>query len=222
MMLRRLILITLFLSTLETVGAPPAKINQLADGKMSGSTYSHDGLELRAEIPTGWVADADPKGKVRLDSQEPDGPVNRCSKILLSFHSAQPAENGFISSYTLFAVDPACFSEGRLPKRLSDRKKIQQFAEKITKSFSNTPFITRKGADLDADSFGGRLFLILTGDSVIQPTSGPGQTLTSPVHVNTLLCLAESKGYWVMWGIVADDAAKETLKNTKISFRDLR
>ena len=218
-----LILFTLFFPALAAVGAGAhgTKISQLADGKISGKTYSNNALDVRSEIPSGWVAYADPKGPVSLDSQEPDGPVNRCSKVLLSLHPAQPGEGGFNSTATLFAVDPRCFSDAKLPKALEDRKKILKFAGKIVKAFSNTPYITQKGADVDADRVGGRLIIILKGERVINAVEGSDQSTHKAVHVNTLLTVMESNGYWVVWSASVDDASRETLKNTNMSFRAL-
>ena len=217
-----LILGTLIFSALGGIGlgSPASKILQLPDGTLSGKIYSNDALELRYEVPSGWIATADPRGPVSLDSRMPDGPVNQCSKVLLSLHTPEQAEGRFSSMATLFAIDPGCFSGAKFPQSLKDKNKILKFADQIVKSFSNTPYISRNGADVDAVRSGGRLVIILTGGDVIKSAEGRDQATKEPLHVNTLFSLTESKGYWVAWTALADDPSREQLKNTNISFKD--
>jgi hypothetical protein len=225
---------SLFLPFFVSAGAsaPGSKISTLADGSLSGNVYSNDALELRNEVPRGWIATADPKGQLNLDSRELDGPVNRCSKILLLVHAPEAPEGGFTSAATLFAIDPGCFPDIKFPKSpkdksvkfpesAKDKQKIVEVADKFVKSFSHTPFISRNGADVDATRAGGRLIIILTGDEVMDAVGGSPAT-KGPLHVNMLFTLMESNGYWVAWAAVVDDASKELLKNTKMSFKDAR
>jgi hypothetical protein len=51
---------------------------------------------------------------------------------------------------------------------------------------------------------------------------GGSPATKGPLHVNMLFTLMESNGYWVAWAAVVDDASKELLKNTKMSFKDAR
>jgi hypothetical protein len=200
-------------------GSFRSKISQLPDGTMSGKTYSNDALGLRYEAPTGWIATADPKGPVSLDYREPDGSANQCSKVLLSLHAPQQAEGRFNSMATLFAIDPACFSGAKFPKSLEDKNKIQKFADKIVKAFSNTPYISRNGADVDAVRATGRLIIILTGEEVIDAVESRDQATKEQLHVNTLFCLAESNGYWVAWTALADDSSRAEMKNSNVQFK---
>jgi hypothetical protein len=200
--------------------SPVSKISQLPDGIMSDNVYSNTALGLRFEIPTGWIATADPRGPVTLDDRHPDGPVNQCSRILLSLHDEEKAKGQFNSTATLFAVDPACFPNAKFPKSLKDKKGIQEFARKIVNSFSHTPYISRNGADIDADTKSGLLFILLTGEDSINAVEEGDHATTQPLHVNKLLFFTKSNRYWVVWAVQADDATKaELAKRNGLQFK---
>jgi hypothetical protein len=211
--------LTFFALGVVSLGAQTSKISQLPDGTFSDNIYSNDALGLRYKIPSGWIATADPKGPVSLDIRNPDGPVNKCSKVLLSFHAPHKIEGRFNSMEVFFAIDPACFPDAEFPHSMN-KGKIQKFAGKIVKAFSNTPYILPSGADVDALNLdlARRPIIILTGESVINAIEDPSPVTKEPLHVNVLLCLRESNGYWVAWGALADDASKEELKKTNVDF----
>jgi hypothetical protein len=215
------LLVALIFSALGTIslGSSESKISQLPDGSLSGKIYTNDALGLRYEVPSGWVAAADPKGPVNLDYRRPDGPANQCSKVLLSLHAPQQSEGRFNSTATILTIDPSCFWGARFPKSLEDKNKILKFADKIIKAFSNTPYISRNGADVDAVREAGRLIIQLTGGDVINAVEGRDQATKEPLHVNTLFCLTESNGYWVAWTFFGDDSSKEELKNANVQFK---
>lgn len=201
------------------LGSSSPKISGLPDGRLSENIYSNDALGLRFEIPTGWSATTDPKGPVSLDSQNPDGPVNQCSKVLVSLHPSHQIEGGFQSTATLFALDPGCFPDAKFPHSLKATDKMQKFAEKVFHYFSNTPFISTKGVDFLEDHSTGRLIILLGGEKEVNAVEDPPVATSELLHVNLLLGLRESSGYWIAWGAVSDDASKEVLRDTKISFR---
>jgi hypothetical protein len=215
MPLLRNLLIFLF-STLCTVclGSPNSKIAKLPDGILSGNVYSNNALGLRYDVPPGWIATAEPKEPVILDDRGPDSRVNQCSKVLLSLHAPkqdpEQTKGQFNSTITLLAIDPRCFPGARFPKSAKDKEKVREFARKIVNSFSHTPFISRNGADIDAGFQAERLGIWLTGADFIDVLDG--QATKEPLHVNRLLGLVESKGYWVAWANVADDSTKAELQ----------
>jgi hypothetical protein len=211
-LLRNLLFLVLISSALGAIGlgAHRSKISQLPDGILSGNTYSNNALGLRYDVPSGWIATPDPKDPVSLDSRDPDGPVNQCSKVLLSLHAPEPVQGQFNSTITLLAIDPGCFPAAKFPKSLKDKKKIQEFARKIVNSFSHTPYISRNGADIDAGFQADRIGIWLTGADLINAIDG--QATKEPLHVNRLLGLVQSNGYWVAWANVADDSTKAELQ----------
>jgi hypothetical protein len=211
-LLRNLVFFALIFPALGATGfgSPGSKISQLPDGIMSGRVYSNNALELRYEIPNGWIATADPNGPVTLDNRGPDGPVNQCSKVLLSLHAPEQAKGQFNSTVTLLAIDPGCFPGAKFPKSLKDKKKIHEFARKIVNFFAHTAYISSNGADIDAGDQAGRLGIWLTGVDVINAPDG--QTTKEPLRVNKLLGLVESNGYWFAWANLADDATKTELQ----------
>jgi hypothetical protein len=215
MALLRNLLILLF-STLSVVclGSPKSKLSQLPDGTLSGDIYSNSALGLRYEVPPGWIATANPTDPVNIDSRAPDAPINQCSKVLLSLHAPkqdpEQDKSQFHSTITLFAIDPRCFPGAKFPKSLKDRKQVREFARKIVNSFSHTAFISRNGADIDADIQNGKLAIWLTGVDLINAPDSQG--VKEPLRVNRLLGLAESKGYWIAWANLADDSTKAELQ----------
>jgi hypothetical protein len=219
-LLRNLVFFALIFPALGATGfgSPGSKISQLPDGIMSGRVYSNNALELRYEIPNGWIATADPNGPVTLDNRGSDGPVNQCSKVLLSLHAPEQAKGQFNSTVTLLAIDPGCFPGAKFPKSLKDKKKIREFAHQIVNAFSHTSYISRNGADFDADIQAGRLAIWLTGDELINALDG--QATKEPLHVNRLLGLVESNGYWVAWATLVDDSTKAELqKRNDLQFK---
>jgi hypothetical protein len=215
-LLRNLLFLTLVFSALGAIclGSPKSKLSQLPDGTLSGDIYSNRALGLRYEVPPGWIAVADPKDPVKIDDRDPDGPVNQCSKVLLWLRAPEqdPEQNKaqFNSTITLLAIDPHCFPGAKFPKSLKDRKRVQEFARKIVNSFSHTAFISRNGADIDADIQNGKLAIWLTGADLINAPDS--QAVKEPLRVNRLLGLVESNGYWIAWANLADDPTKAQLQ----------
>lgn len=228
-----LILIALTLSPLGAVGIDSTgpKISQLPDGKLSGNVYENFALGLKYEIPDGWIATADPKGPVELDARTADGPVNQCSRILLSFHARNSVEGRFGSTSDLFVIDPKCFPDAEFPTS-TDKKKVMQFAGQIIKYFRNTPYILPSGADVDAHrakcvdptyapckyARGGLVTIYLTAETYINAFAD--QTRKERLHVNTLLSLTQYGDYWVARTAVADDPSKQELQNGKVQLKD--
>ena len=140
------VLVVLIVSAPAVVGlgSSGSRISHLPDGRLSGHIYTNDALGLRYEVPSGWVATADPKGPVSLDYRRPDGPANQCSKVLLSLHAPQQSEGRFNATVSLFVIDPSCFSGAKFPRSLEDKDKILKFSDKIVKAFSNTLYITQR------------------------------------------------------------------------------
>jgi hypothetical protein len=69
---------------------------------------------------------------------------------------------------------------------------------------AGTPYISQKGADVGAFDSGKRAFVTLTADkNAAVPNNGSTQHDT--VHVNTLLMITESNGYWVVIAEMVDD-----------------
>jgi hypothetical protein len=213
-LLRNLLILLFSALGIIALASPKSRLSQLPDGLLSDNIYSNSALGLRYGVPPGWVAVADPKYPVKIDERDPDGPENQCSKVLLSLRAPEqdPEQNKahFNSTITVLAIDPRCFPGAKFPKSVKDREKVREFARKIVNSFSHTAFISRDGADIDADRKGVRLFIWLTGADFINAPDG--QAMKGPLRVNKFLGLVEANGYWVAWADLADDATKAELQ----------
>jgi hypothetical protein len=211
--------VTLFALGAAALGSSKSKISQLPDGTLSGNVYSNDALGLSYEFPSGWTATADPKRPVNLDSRKPDGLVNQCSKILLSLEAPRKTEGRFTSVATLFAIDPGCFPGTEFPHSM-DKGKIQKVADKIIRSFSNTPYISPDGAYVVGYWSQGRVIIHLTGGVIVNAVEGPHPATKEPLHLNISFIFTESNGYWVAWAFAADDPSAEELKNAEVALKD--
>jgi hypothetical protein len=217
--LQRVVTLTIIASGLLGSDTAPSKISQVGDGNLSGDFYSNETLGLRYEVPSGWIATIAPNDPVLVDYPKLDKPRTQCQKMLLLSHPVQQGEGRFNSTATLFVIDPGCFPEANFPKSLSDKKGILKFADRMVKAFSKAPFISRNGVDIGAQVVEGKLFIAVTGDELINALAGRDRSEKQPLHVNTLLSLAESNGYWVAWTAVADDPSRDRLKDVKVQIR---
>ncbi|MGA1981331.1 MAG: hypothetical protein ABSG84_02580 [Acidobacteriaceae bacterium] len=227
-----LILIALVLSPLGAAGGShEPSLSELPDGTLSGNMYANDAVGLRFQFPDGWVAVADPKGPIELGLRTQDRSVDRCFKMLLSIQAPEPVSGRFRSGGDLMMIDPSCFSDAEFPDSM-DKKKVQEFAGKIMKFFSGTPYILPGGANVDANrrkcsdkSYGpcryGRGSLVtvyLSGDAMIDAYEDPSKK--EQVHVNSLLALTAYGDYWVAQALLLDEASRQELKKITVSFKD--
>jgi len=220
--MRRLLLsLTLSFFALEAVilDAQPSKISQLADGILSGNSYSNDDLGLRIEFPDGWKTTLSPKNPTMLDYRKPDELANLCSKVLLSLQAPHPVEGRFNSMAILFAIDPGCFSGTEFPRAL-DKAKIQKLADKIIKTYSHSPFISPYGAFVVGDLTQGRVVIRFTQGFIINAIVGHPATKKEPLNVYASIDLTESNGYWIAWAYIADESSAGELKKATLEFID--
>jgi hypothetical protein len=103
-------------------------------------------------------------------------------------------------------VAPAPF-----PRSTTNHAAVATFAQRIVHAFVHTPYIPSGGADFGGFDAGGRAFVTLTAEkNVMASEDTPAQKDT--VHVNTLLMLTESNGYWVVVAEILDDESKKIMQ----------
>jgi len=134
----------------------------------------------------------------------------------LSYHAPNKTEGKFNSIAILFITDPRCFPIAEFPHSPNDKNEIHKFAKSIFDYFSNTPYISSHRTDFFEDHANPGLTIMLTGEANINAVEDPRATTKEPLHVNTLLGLKESHGYWIAWGFLADDRLKDVLINKTI------
>jgi hypothetical protein len=189
------------------------------DGSLVGNLYSNEALEMRDNIPDGWIGSVGPTDAIILDPKQPDAAINVCSKTLLTIHEANQAPEGFHSISQIVAIDPSCFPGVKFPKSVTKENWNQDFMKVMIKAFSHSSFMSPHGADIDGFVAGGGQFVMLSGDEVADAAvgdAGPKQQ----IHVNHLIVFTESAGYWVAWMSTADDEAKSVLAKSNMQFLD--
>jgi hypothetical protein len=211
--------LTLFGISSVAIASPKPGISEIPAGVVSGDTYSNEFLGIHAEIPRGWEVHAIPNSSLKLDNRNPDAPINQCSKVLLLLEAPAPVRANFDSAFFIFAMDPRCFPGNKFPDSDKDLAGIQKFAKTTIATFSHSPFISPNGADYGAERIESKLVIRFVGDMMTDASEVPAERPRGPVHVNLMLSVTESNGYWVAWSAVADDGAKEILKNARMQLR---
>jgi len=185
-----------------------ARIAQVPNGTVAQSIYSNDALEVSFQIRNGWTATLISAGAVQFAPERAAAdPVNRCSRALFSSELIDSANKPFGPKVTYFVFDPECFPGAPFPRSTEHRAAVTKFAQRVVHALANTPYIPPGGADFGGFDAGKRSFVTLTADkNVAVPGNGPAQG--NMVHVNTMLILTESNGYWVVMAEMVDDASK--------------
>jgi hypothetical protein len=193
-----------------------ARIAQVPEGTIAQSIYRNDAFDVSFQIRDGWTATLIPAGSVQFAPERTaDDPVNQCSRALFSSQPSHPASKPFGPKATYFAFDPECFPGAPFPRSTKDRAAVTKFARRVVHAFAHTPYIPPGGADFGGIDAGRRAFVTLVADkNVVVPGNGPPQGDT--VHVNMLLMLTESNGYWVVMAAMVDDASKGIMQAARM------
>ena len=196
-----------------------AHIAQVPNGAVAQSIYSNDALEVSFQIRNGWTATLIPAGALQFAPERAAADaVNRCSRALFSSELIDSANKPFGPKVTYFVFDPECFPGAPFPRSTKDRAK---FVQRVIHAFANTPYIPPGGADFGGFDAGKRTFVTLTADkNVVVPGNGPAQG--NMVHVNTMLILTESNGYWVVMAEMVDDASKGIMQAAGVGVSERR
>jgi hypothetical protein len=199
-----------------------ARIAQVPNGTVAQSTYSNDALEVSFQIRNGWTATLIPAGAVQFAPERAAAdPVNRCSRALFSSKLIDSANKPFEPKVTYFVFDPECFPGAPFPRSTEDRAAVTKFAQRVVHGLANTPYIPPGGADFGGFDAAKRPFVTLTADkNVVVPGVGPAQG--NMVHVNTMLILTESNGYWVVMAEMVDDASKGIMQAAGVGVSERR
>lgn len=199
-----------------------ARIAQVPEGTIAQSVYRNDALDVSFEIRDGWTATLIPAGSVQFaPNLSADDPVNQCSRALFSSQPSHPGTNEFGPKATYFVFDSECFPGAPFPRSTKDRGAVTKFAGRVVHAFAHTPYIPPEGSDFGSFEAGKRAFVTLIADkNVVVPGNGPAQNET--VHVNMLLMLTESNGYWIVTAEMVDDAAKAIMQAAGIGVSERR
>lgn len=206
------LMLSLFALPSTSSTSPDARIVQVPVGTITQNTYQNDALEIGLRLQDAWTGALIPAGSVKFAPDRPDDdPVNSCSKALFSSEPIQAESNPFGPKMTYFVFDQDCFPGAPFPESIKHRAAVQAFAKRVVHALAYTPYIPPGGADVGGFDAGGRAFITLAADkNVIVPGKNTAQDRT--VHVNMLLMLTESKGYWVVVAEIVDDASKAIMQ----------
>jgi hypothetical protein len=187
-------------------------LSQLPDGTLSGNAYSNDALGVIFHFPAGWTANLDSGHSVSF-GKDPDGPANRCTRILLRFQAPRKIKGWFIAWGILFAIDPACLGVGPFPVSADPKNaaQINDFAEKIFGLYHPAPFFPPGGFDVFAnrdEARNGPVIVYLEGKGYRNIDETDPSIKKTPVSVSTLFSLTKAPQLWVGWAEMDDDRSK--------------
>lgn len=212
----RCVLACLILSLLglpnAQVTSSNARIAQVPEGMITQNIYLNSALDVAFRPKDGWTATLIPAGSVKFaPERSADDPVNRCSKALFSSEPIHATSNAFGPKAIFFVFDPECFPGAPFPRSSKNRAAVTKFGRRAVAALALTPYIPPGGADCGGYDAGRRAFVLLYADKNVEvPSSGAAQSAT--VHVNMLLMLTESNGYWVVMAEMVDDASKSIMQ----------
>ena len=188
---------------------------------LSGNTYSNDELGVIFHFPAGWTANFDPGHSVSF-GKDPDGPANRCTRILLRFQSPRKVKGWFRAWGALLAIDPDCLATAPFPASAGQENaaQINDFAERIYQLYHPAPFFPPSGVDISADHAGaqnGPVTVYLEGKGLRDIDETDPTTKRDPVPVSTIFAIMRAPGLWVAWASMADDHSRaELIKKAKL------
>lgn len=216
------VLILSLLSLADPQGTSSARIAQVPTGTIAQSIYRNGALDVSLKIRDGWTATLIPAGSVQFaPERSADDPVNQCSRALFSSEPIHPASEPFGPKATFFAFDPECFPGAPFPRSTKDRAAVKKFAQRVVHALALTPYIPPGGADFGGFDAGRRAFVTLVADkNLAVPRNGSAEGDT--VHVNMLLMLTESNGYWVVMAEIVDDASKTIMQASAMGWTERR
>lgn len=202
--------VLLFCLSIGVLGQSPqtTRLSQIADGTLSGNTYTNDDLGMTFLFPHDWMAAVNPEMPA-LFNPDAGALANRCTRILLEYDS-KPGDS--TAKGVVFAIDPACLGIGPFPPAGVEKEKLEAFNRRIAEIYSRSTFFPPSGVNLYAFRGSGaknRLFLGMEGAAVVSPPGGDPGVKREPVSMNTLFVLVDVDKCWVGWAIVADDKAKD-------------
>lgn len=206
-------LISSLLALPNAQGTPAnARIAQVPEGTITQNVYLNDALDVSFWPKGDWTATLIPAGTVVFaPERSADDPVNRCSKALFFSEPIHATNNPFGPKATFFVFDPECFPGAPFPRSSKNRTAVTKFGSRAVAALALTPYIPAGGADCGGFDAGGRAFVTLFADKNVD-VPGRGGAQPATVHVNMLLMLTESNGYWVVMAAMVDDASKAIMQ----------
>ena len=118
----------------------------------------------------------------------------------------------------VFVLDANCFPKARFPASEADGPGVKAFARSLVAAFSGSPLMAGPQKSVTASMMQGHLLLELAGSSNVDVSDGKRATMF------TSFVITEAKdNYWMVWWFMSDSqAGLDELKNTKITFTELR
>lgn len=209
-----------FLSSAQSPTSP--RLDGFQSGSISGNVYTNDDFGVIFHFPSDWTADLDPGRSVTF-GKDPNGPANKCMRILLRYRAQREVKGWFHSWGILFAIDPACLNAGTFPTSAEQENmnEVNAFAEQIFKLFHPAPFFPPGGVDIFARSPQAET------SSVIVYLSGKGNRNIDesdheqkPVPVSTLFAVTPGPQSWIGWAEMDDDKSKgDMMKHCRIEIK---
>lgn len=217
-----ILMVSLFALPNSDLQSSDPRIATVPDGTITQKIYRNAAFEVSFEIRAGWSATLIPAGSVLFAPERSVAdPVNKCSRALFSSVPMRASREPFGPKMTYFIFDPQCFPGESFPHSSKDRAAVAKFAHRVVQAFKYTPYIPPGGADFGGFDTGGRAFVTLVAEKDVA-LSGTDSAHGDTVHVNTLLMLIESSGYWIVMAEIVDDASKNVMQAGSMGVSKLR
>jgi hypothetical protein len=194
-----------------------SSLSQLPDGEISGNAYTNGALGVIFHFPKDWSANLDSGHSVTF-GKDPDGPANRCTRILLRWQSPRKVKGWFTAWGVLFAIDPVCLGVDPFPSSVESGNsgQINDFAGKIYALYHPAPFFPPGGVDIFAERAGdetnGPIIVSLRGKGSRNIDEIDPSITRTPVAVNTQFALGQAQEFWVGWAEMDDDRSKSEME----------
>lgn len=197
-------------------------LTQIPDGLLSGDAYTNDALGVVLHIPKGWTANLVAGNSVSF-GKDPNGPANRCTRILLRYESPRKVKGWFSSWEIFFAIDPECLGIGPFPTSPEPTNtRVDDLATKIYQLYNPAPFFPPGTLDVSADRLegpSGPVIIYLRGKGSRNVDEIDPTRKREPVAVSTEFVLTHGEKYWFGWAAIADNKSRAELSKSGLQIK---
>ena len=197
-------------------------LSLIPDGTLADNTYTNDELGMVFHFPQGWAGKLD-SGHSVVFGKDPNGPANKCTRILLRYESPRKVKGWFSGWGIVFAIDPDCLSIGPFPASPETRNtRVDDLARKIVQLYHPAPFFPPGTLDVSADRLewpSGPVIICLRGNGSRNVDEIDPTRKRDPVPVSTEFVVTQGSTYWLGWAAIVDHHSRDELSKSSLQIR---